>query len=126
MANNSVPNEYLRVARVMKALFDDWQDQNKSGEWWCNTGLLDTILISDFYTARGCSEKLRDCKWQSESREHVIPRLEIAGRCFDMFSENKSIKDVADFLHNYLIVVYVTTKERKYIDSKSHYCPVKS
>lgn len=118
--DNSVRHEFLRAARVMHALYLDWQSrcsEGKEEEWWFHTGLFD-LLVPDSLTVVGetAKSKVKDAR---RRREHVVPRLALAERCIKMFHEGKGLDEVARFLHQYLKIVWVSSEEAAAIDASN-------
>ncbi len=111
--NVTFPREYLRLAAVIHALWDDWRQNG--GDWWCDTRLFD-FLVPDKYTVIGYSIA-SNATGVRKRREHIVPRLAIAERCFKMFDEHRSIEEVGGFLSEFLRIVVVTDEEARRIDS---------
>ena len=67
-------------------------------------------IISDDFIVVGISKK------GGGHKEHVIPRIMICNRCHQLFSEGKSIEEVAAVIEKYLKVVHITKKEQHRLD----------
>lgn len=117
--NTQVAKEYIRAARVFRALFDDWQEQpadNLNADWWCHTGLFN-LLIPDSLIVVGRSVESQK-PGVRKRMEHLVPRLALCERIFAMYSNGATLSEVADFIKNYLKIVIVSQNEAKKIDRK--------
>ena len=107
-----IPREFVRASRVLYALWQDWKANE--GQAWCHTGIFD-LLVPDDLTVAGYTQASRQ-EGVRRRREHVVPRLALCNRAFDMFSENSTIDEVAELLQQFLKIVYVSSEEASKID----------
>lgn len=119
--NSNLRHEYLRLARVFKALHEDYRARKQldtSAKTWCNTDLFD-LFLPDELTVIGQTVDSR-VPGARRRREHLIPRLAVAERCIEMFDADSSLEDVATFLQKFLKIVWVSSEEAKTIDAPIH------
>lgn len=55
----------------------------------------------------------------SSYREHVVPLSYLTKTSIQMFKENKSVEEVAQFWFDYYLVAFITREEAKILNSKS-------
>ena len=113
--NQSIRPVFVRASRVLYALWQDWEANG--GQAWCHTGIFD-ILVPDDLTVVGHTQASRQVGVRRR-REHVVPRLALCNRAFDMFTEKSTIEDVAEFLQQFLKIIYVSSEEASLIDHHS-------
>lgn len=116
--SSTLPFEYLRLARIFRALTEDYLERKKTDEnaqTWFDTRLFDSFLPNDL-TVIG-QTKSSQAQNSHRRREHLIPRLVVAERCIKMFEAGSTLEEVAQFLRQFLKIVWVSSAEASQIDA---------
>jgi hypothetical protein len=97
-----IQRAFLRISRNVH---DMWEETGNS-----DTRLFVEPLIPDSFVIIGHSKAGRDHK------EHAVPRVVIKDKCHEMFSDKKSIEDVAVFIRKFLKFVLISRAEQEKLD----------
>jgi hypothetical protein len=98
---------YLRMAQALHSHREEGSH--------ADTGLFDVLI--------GTRARRRAYLLLGASRngatycEHVVPRKRLRKDCFELFDQNKTIEDVADYLERNLKTVLISADEAKFLNS---------
>jgi hypothetical protein len=109
---------FERTAWVLKHCYDE-QAEEFTGEARLHSRLFDT-LIPDVYVFIGKSAAAVVATEQGKLpyREHVVPCAYIRNLSFKLYSEGKTVDDVASMVKRLLNIAFITPDEAKLIDKK--------
>lgn len=107
-ATNEYSVEVLRTRSFYRIAWNIHHQWKETG--FSDTRLLMAPLISDDFVVVGISKK------GGGHKEHIVPRIMICNHCHQLFSQGRTVEEVAAVIGKYLKVVHITEEERYRLD----------
>ena len=106
---------FERIAFVLKHFYEEQAEDFKAGNIALHSRIFDTLIL-DEYIYIGKSEAA--AKLKVPYKEHVVPCAYIRNCAFRLYSEEKTVNDVAKMVSKLLKIALIAPDEASLLDKK--------